>query len=145
MRPARPGRPQSHLERSRARAPPALLRGRAAEPADGPTGTVLGTLPESRYRDTVQPRDPGDTVLLWTDGLLNRRDADTGRPDRLLRAAEEYAAPDSVGPDLGAPGSGAFDLAGLPDHLADRLGGPNPGDDSCLLAVRLRPGPEFVR
>ncbi|MFF2078772.1 SpoIIE family protein phosphatase [Kitasatospora sp. NPDC058162] len=111
-------------------APPALLRGGAAAPADGPTGTVLGALPESRYHDTVQPLDPGDTVLLWTDGLLNRRDADTGRPDRLLHAAEEYPA---------------ADLAGLLDHLADRLGGPNPADDSCLLAVRLRSRHEFVR
>ncbi|WP_369185468.1 SpoIIE family protein phosphatase [Streptomyces sp. Y1] len=105
-------------------APPAVVRNAAAALADGPTGTVLGALPESRYRDTVQPLRPGDTVLLWTDGLLNRRDGGTGRPDRLLSAAEEYTAPG---------------LADLLDHIADRLGGPNPADDSCLLAVRLRP------
>ncbi|MGA5820305.1 SpoIIE family protein phosphatase [Kitasatospora sp. NPDC094028] len=105
--------------------PPAVVRDGAAALADGPTGTVLGALPESRYRDTVQPLRPGDSVLLWTDGLLNRRDAGTGRPGRLLRAAEECVA---------------AGLAELLDHIAARLGGPNPADDSCLLAVRLRPG-----
>lgn len=103
-------------------APPAVLRGAKAGLAKGPTGTVLGALAEARYRDTALALRPGDTVLLWTDGLLNRRDAGNGRPDRLLSAAEECPAP---GP------------AALLDHLAARLGGPNPADDSCLLAVRL--------
>lgn len=109
-------------------APPALVRGAVADLADGPTGTVLGALADVRYRDTVQPLLPGDTVLFWTDGLINRRDAGTGRPDRLLRAAEECTVEESAAPAL----------ADCLDHIADRLGGPNPADDSCLLAVRLR-------
>ncbi|WP_195911352.1 SpoIIE family protein phosphatase [Streptomyces kaniharaensis] len=104
--------------------PPAVMRDGAAALTEGPTGSVLGALPETRFRDTVLPLGPGDTVLLWTDGLLNRRGG-TGRPDHLLRAAEECAA---------------SDLADCLDHIATRLGGPNPADDSCLLAVRLRPG-----
>ncbi|MFG2916119.1 SpoIIE family protein phosphatase [Kitasatospora sp. NPDC048298] len=107
--------------------PPAVLRGTTAVLAEGPTGTVLGALPETRCRDTVLPLRPAeDTVLFWTDGLLNRRDDGTIRPDRLLRAAEEC---------------GARDLADCLDHIAARLGGPNPDDDSCLLAVRLRRRP----
>ncbi|MGW3071942.1 MULTISPECIES: SpoIIE family protein phosphatase [unclassified Kitasatospora] len=107
--------------------PPAVLRGTTAVLAEGPTGTVLGALPETRCRDTVLPlRAAEDTVLFWTDGLLNRRDDGTIRPDRLLRAAEEC---------------GARDLADCLDHIAARLGGPNPDDESCLLAVRLRRRP----
>lgn len=107
--------------------PPAVLRGTTADLAEGPTGTVLGALPETRYRDTVLPLRPGDdTVLFWTDGLLNRRDDGTIRPDRLLRAAEEC---------------GTRELADGLDRIAARLGGPNPDDDSCLLAVRLRARP----
>ncbi|MER7583736.1 SpoIIE family protein phosphatase [Kitasatospora sp. NPDC097691] len=107
--------------------PPAVLRGTTATLAKGPAGTVLGALPEARCRDAVLPLRAGtDTVLLWTDGLLNRRDGGTVRPDRLLRAAGEC---------------GVRDPADCLDHIADRLGGPNPADDSCLLAVRLRPGP----
>ncbi|MGW2254813.1 PP2C family protein-serine/threonine phosphatase [Kitasatospora sp. NPDC001660] len=104
-------------------APPAVVRRAVADLANGPTGTVLGALADARYRDTVQPLRPGDTVLLWTDGLLNRCEAGTGRPDRLLRAAAECAAPD---------------LADCLDHIAARLGGPKPADGSCLLAVRLQ-------
>lgn len=107
--------------------PPAVLRGTTAVLAEGPTGSVLGALPETRCHDTVLPLRPAeDTVLFWTDGLLNRRDDGTIRPDRLLRAAEEC---------------GGRDLADCLDHIAARLGGPNPDDDSCLLAVRLRRRP----
>ncbi|MEU6237991.1 PP2C family protein-serine/threonine phosphatase, partial [Kitasatospora sp. NPDC047058] len=106
--------------------PPAVLRPGTALLADGPTGTVLGAFPETAYRDSTLPLRPGDAVLLWTDGLLNRRDADTGRPERLLRAAAECTAPA---------------LADCLDHIAARLGGPNPADDSCLLAVRLPADP----
>lgn len=106
--------------------PPAVLRGATAVLAQGPTGTVLGALPETRCREAVLPLRPvEDTVLFWTDGLLNRRDDGTVRPDRLLRAAEEC---------------GAGGLADCLDHIAARLGGPNPDDDSCLLAVRLGAG-----
>ncbi|MFJ8622214.1 SpoIIE family protein phosphatase [Kitasatospora sp. NPDC093550] len=105
--------------------PPAVLRDGTAVLAEGPTGTVLGALPETRCREAVLPLRPGtDTVLLWTDGLLNRREGGTVRPDRLLRAAAEC---------------GTGEPEACLDHIAARLGGPNPADDSCLLAVRLRP------
>ncbi|MCG6494238.1 SpoIIE family protein phosphatase [Kitasatospora sp. A2-31] len=105
---------------------PAVLRDATAALADGPTGIVLGAVAEPDYRDTVSPLRSGDTVLLWTDGLFNRRDGAGGRPDRLLRAAE-------------ACGTAA--LEDCLDHIAASLGGPNPADDSCLLAVRLASEP----
>ncbi|MFF4378112.1 SpoIIE family protein phosphatase [Kitasatospora sp. NPDC001547] len=107
--------------------PPAVVRGATAGLAEGPTGSALGAQPDTRYPDTVLPLRPAeDTVLFWTDGLLNRPDDATARPDRLLRAAEECAGR--------AP-------ADCLDHLAARLGGPDADEDGCLLAVRLRPRP----
>ncbi|TYC76273.1 SpoIIE family protein phosphatase [Streptomyces sp. CB01881] len=107
--------------------PPAVLRAGTAALAQGPAGTVLGADRATAYRDAELALRPGDTVLLWTDGLLNRREGGSGRPEPLLRAAEEC---------------GATALADCLDHIVAGLGGPNPADDSCLLAVRLPPAVE---
>ncbi|MEE1787078.1 SpoIIE family protein phosphatase [Streptomyces sp. SP17BM10] len=115
-------------------APPAVVRGATADLANGPTGTALGAIADARYRDTVQPLCSGDTVLFWTDGLLDRREAGPDHPDRLLRAAEESAAE-----ELAAEGFAAAALADFLEHIADRLGDPGPADGGCLLAVRLQP------
>ncbi|MEU3561231.1 hypothetical protein [Kitasatospora sp. NPDC006786] len=82
--------------------------------------------PETHCRDTALPLRPEDgTVLFWTDGLLNRRDEGTVRPDRLLREAEKR---------------GTRELADFLDRIAARLGGPSSDDDSYLPAARLRAG-----
>jgi sigma-B regulation protein RsbU (phosphoserine phosphatase) len=56
--------------------PPALLFSgeRMIELATG--GTVIGPLPEARFRQGLAHLDPGDVLVLCTDGILERRNRD---------------------------------------------------------------------
>lgn len=91
----------------------------------GEPGVPLGvdtTLPRP---DHDVPVPPGATVVLYTDGLVERRGLDL---EDGLRALEEAAAPLARAP-----------LAELCERLADCV--PAPGlDDTALLALRV-PGP----
>jgi serine phosphatase RsbU (regulator of sigma subunit) len=108
--------------------PPALLG------ADGTvtllTGAgydlMLGVDPEVERAENVVPLAPGDTVLLYTDGLVERRGSTLDRGfDRLRRHLAELA---------GRP------LEELPDQLLDRMIDGTPQDDVALVAVALRAG-----
>ncbi|MGY1771187.1 SpoIIE family protein phosphatase [Blastococcus sp. SYSU D00813] len=84
---------------------------------------LLGVDPDAPRTEGVTTLDRGATVLLYTDGLVERRDADldTGL-DRLREAL--------------------VDLAGLPlqqlcDALIERLVHGRPDDDVALVAIRL--------
>ncbi|MFB7668520.1 SpoIIE family protein phosphatase [Kitasatospora sp. NPDC056138] len=104
--------------------PPVVAQDGAVRLLDLPDGLVLGAEPSARYGTARLRLPPGRTVLLYTDGLVERRGDDLGRGlDRLLRAVEEYRAPE---------------LEGCLDHVLRRLGAPNPLDDTCLVGLRLR-------
>jgi serine phosphatase RsbU (regulator of sigma subunit) len=103
--------------------PPVLIRD--GEPAflDVPEGVVLGATEESVYTTQTLQLRTGDMLLLYTDGLIERRGRDiTDGLDLLLRAAQ--------GCDVSDPGQSVR-------HLQAALGAPNPNDDTCLLAVRF--------
>ncbi|MCW2697958.1 MAG: uncharacterized protein JWR62_3043 [Modestobacter sp.] len=85
---------------------------------------LLGVDASVRREESVVTLDEGTTVLLFTDGLIERRDADLDEGmSRLREAAAELA---------GAP------LDVLCDELVDRLVHGQPEDDVALVAVRLR-------
>ncbi|SDD50949.1 PAS domain S-box-containing protein [Geodermatophilus telluris] len=87
---------------------------------------LLGVDPTRARHDGTETLPPGTTVVLYTDGLVERRDADLDAGlDRLLAAAG--------------------DLAELPaeevcDALLARLA-PQRADDVALLALRVHPAP----
>jgi serine phosphatase RsbU (regulator of sigma subunit) len=85
---------------------------------------LLGVDASVRRGESVITLDAGTTVLLYTDGLIERRDGDLDEGMARLRAA-------------------ATDLAGvsldeLCDELLDRLVQGRPEDDVALVAIRLR-------
>ena len=88
-----------------------------------PADLLLGVAPETRRRQHDLPLTPGATVVLYTDGLVERRDAglDVGL-DRLLAAA---------------PGLTDLPVDEVCDELLLRLA-PDLTDDIALLAVRVR-------
>ncbi|MGY1707722.1 SpoIIE family protein phosphatase [Geodermatophilus sp. SYSU D00697] len=102
----------------------------------GPDGTVtvlggtlgdllLGVDPETVRREVVVPLRPGATVLLYTDGLVERRESGV---DEGVRRLQQHIA----------------ELAGLPldrlcDELLARMVDGTPGDDVALVALRVRP------
>ncbi len=108
--------------------PPPLLigAGRASYLADA-TGTLLGVTDPPPYTEGRTTLAAGSSILLYTDGLVERRGEviDEGL-DRLLAAADGFRG----GPDA------------LLDHLHDGvLAGTEPSDDIAMIVVRLLPPP----
>ncbi len=104
--------------------PPVLIRGPWARPLPQPDGILLGAGCRGYAAATVQ-LEPGDLLLLYSDGLVERRDRafDEGL-EILLDAVRQSTDPDLV---IGAA------LAALGSTHAE--------DDTCLVALRvLDPG-----
>ncbi|MFB4273859.1 PP2C family protein-serine/threonine phosphatase [Nonomuraea sp. MTCD27] len=133
---------------------PILVRDGVASQLPQPRGVLLGAAAGRPYELATTRLLPGDLLLMFTDGLVERRtrDIDVGL-DLALAAARRIGAADldgrangsTIGSTTGSTtgstdGStdGSMD-AGLDRLLAD-IGGPNPEDDACLLAVGI-PGP----
>ncbi|GAA2142411.1 SpoIIE family protein phosphatase [Actinomadura napierensis] len=106
--------------------PPLLLPAdRPPELSDVEAGTPLGW--PSHRQQTSFSLAPGDTVVLYSDGLVEnrRRGVDTGLDDLVAAAAE-------------MPPGGAADPARLVDHLVARLlAGYEQSDDVTLLALHV--------
>ncbi|MFF4615750.1 PP2C family protein-serine/threonine phosphatase [Nonomuraea jabiensis] len=102
---------------------PILVRDGVARRLDQPRGVLLGAASGRPYELATTRLLPGDLLLMFTDGLVERRtrDIDVGL-DLVLAAARDVPARDLD--------------AGL-DHLLADIGGPNPEDDACLLAVSI--------
>ena len=90
------------------------------------THLLLGIDPDTPRVDTDLTLGAGDTLLLYTDGLVERRD-DGGLRTGIGRLATALG-------DLGAHG-----LEDLCDRLLERLLPGAPEDDVAVMAVRLRP------
>jgi serine phosphatase RsbU (regulator of sigma subunit) len=127
------GRDGRHTLRwSNAGHPPPLLitRNGAGELLQRPADLLLGAVADAPRRQHVVPLRPGDTVVLYTDGLIERRDAtlDEGF-DRLVAVAPALA------------GRPVDELCG---EILTRLR-PDLTDDIALLAVRVRTRPRTAR
>jgi serine phosphatase RsbU (regulator of sigma subunit) len=109
--------------------PPLLLHakgsGRAPEFLDSPPDLLLGLLDHAERSDHELPLSPADTLLLFTDGLVERRDRSMTLGLQVL--AESADTED--GPDL--------DL--FVDRLLPRVLGDLHQDDVAVLAVRAHP------
>lgn len=90
---------------------------------EGGRGLPLGASPDTRYTQGVVELPAGSVVLLYTDGLVERRTRPIDEGLELLRAAAIEGPRD---PEL------------LVEHvLARMIGSEDRGDDIALLAVRL--------
>ncbi|MGY1696911.1 SpoIIE family protein phosphatase, partial [Geodermatophilus sp. SYSU D00814] len=112
--------------------PPMLLGADGVTFLDDGAGTVLGVPDRPPYTGSRAAVAPGTTLLLYTDGLVERR----GEPldaglQRVARAAERLApsAPDRLTRDLLAE---VLDENALPDDVA-------------VIAVRVTPPPLHER
>ena len=101
--------------------PPVLVRGGTATVQPMPEGMLLGVQPDTEYEQLDLRLRGGDTLLFYTDGLIERRAASIS--DAL---AEFAAAAVPADPDLDALASRI-----LASAVSDT------GDDACLLAVRI--------
>ncbi|WP_405834066.1 PP2C family protein-serine/threonine phosphatase [Streptomyces sp. NBC_01176] len=91
-----------------------------------PGGLLVGILPSARFTTATTTLDPGDTLVLYTDGLTEAR---TGE-DRTTLYGDEALRAFAVG-HAGKPAHVVIQaLAGLLDDFGDRL-----DDDTALLAL----------
>jgi serine phosphatase RsbU (regulator of sigma subunit) len=91
-----------------------------------PEGMLLGMELEAEYDQATLQLMTGDTLLFYTDGLIERRAAS------ISDALAEFAAaavPDDADAD-----------ADVDAHVAQIMANAasDTGDDACLLAVRIR-------
>jgi hypothetical protein len=103
--------------------PPVLVRDGAADVLDLPEGMLLGVSASASYEEATVRLRPGDSLLLYTDGLIERR---AGSISDALADLATAAVP--AGPDAAS-------------HVARIMAGAasDTGDDACLLALRVLP------
>jgi serine phosphatase RsbU (regulator of sigma subunit) len=101
--------------------PPVLVRGRTATVQPMPEGMLLGVQLDNDYEQLRLQLRGGDTLLFYTDGLIERRAASIS--DALAEFAATAVPAD---PDLDRHASRI-----LASAVSDT------GDDACLLAVRI--------
>jgi serine phosphatase RsbU (regulator of sigma subunit) len=113
---------------SRAGHPPPLHRHHGTVTVfDQPNGPLLGAVADlGRYAEATVNLVPGDTLLWYTDGLIERRGGDILVAEEQLR--DLLASPVAAGAD---------DVVSLVDHTL--IAGHHLDDDACLLVVHLPP------
>jgi serine phosphatase RsbU (regulator of sigma subunit)/PAS domain-containing protein len=103
--------------------PPILVRDGQASTLSPPHGLLLGADPDATYAEITTPLQLGDILLLFTDGLIERRDKPI---DDALDTLRQIAS-------RGAPG----DIGSFADRVVAEASS-NTDDDACLVAVRVR-------
>lgn len=121
--------PQTRVLRwARAGHLPPVLMGRGdqgtARELPLPGGVLLGMDPDASYEEAVQSLASGDTLLLFTDGLIERRD------ESISDVLGEFVSTLN-------PGTCELTAAAQADRiLASTVS--DTGDDACLVVVRIR-------
>jgi Stage II sporulation protein E (SpoIIE)/ANTAR domain len=122
--------------------PPILVRDGAADMLPLPGGVMLGLDPDAEYEEAVLQMRGGDTLLLFTDGLIERRAGSISDALRDLAAAALPVSPEAAASDLTGSDLTGTDVTGTDvSSTADRILGSaisDTGDDACLVAVRIR-------
>ena len=111
--------------------PPVLMRGGVARELPLPGGVLLGMDPDACYEEAIQPLEPGDTVLLFTDGLIERR------AESIEEVLGEFVATVAAGAKAAGPDASESAAAAQADRILASAAS-DTGDDACLVVVRLR-------
>ncbi len=98
-------------------------------------GFPLGVVARGRFSEHEVPLEPGDTLLLYSDGLTEAQNSqgELYGEDRVHRKIAEFS------------GSGLLELlAGIKQDMDDHVGDAEIFDDVTLVGVRLQPQPAPV-
>ncbi|MGH8901763.1 MAG: SpoIIE family protein phosphatase [Egibacteraceae bacterium] len=110
--------------------PPVLLRHDGSmDLLEGGRAAPIGVQPDTRYVEAEEQLAPGDTVLLYTDGLISSPTSTVDEGHARL---------------LGALASVPTDLDALVDHVLETVCHARGDDDLAVLALRVIDRPVFV-
>ena len=109
--------------------PPVLVRGATACQLPLPGGVLLGMDPDARYEEAIQPLAPGDTLLLFTDGLIEQRG------ESIVDVLADFV--ETVAPSPAGSGESEQSAAAQADRILAAAVS-DTDDDACLVAVRIR-------
>ncbi|GAA2576987.1 SpoIIE family protein phosphatase [Actinomadura fulvescens] len=114
--------------------PPVLVRdGRARLLDHLPHGPMLGVLDEPEFPLTTTALEPGDIVLFYTDGILDRQGRDRDElTEAMLDAVQSVAR--RVRRDTGD----AADPVLAVERVMQALDAEESADDICVMAVQVR-------
>ncbi|MGA4863269.1 SpoIIE family protein phosphatase [Streptomyces lavendulocolor] len=101
--------------------PPVLIRGQKATTLRTVSGILLGAVSETSYEEEELQMAPGDTLLMYTDGLVERRDESV--QDSLAQLLTNARIPTATLEQR---------LDGLLMHSKS-----DTDDDTCLIGVRV--------
>ncbi|TDQ50253.1 SpoIIE family protein phosphatase [Actinorugispora endophytica] len=101
--------------------PPVLVRGGSAVTLPLLEGILLGAAPDAEYEEESRTLEPGDVLLMYTDGLIERRDRSLEQSLDGLLAIARYP----VG-----------HLEERLDHLLTHSSS-DTDDDTCLIGVQV--------
>ncbi len=102
--------------------PPVLVRRGVAEAFPLTSGLLLGALPETAFTEEEIQLEPEDTLLMYTDGLVERRDT---------------AVSETLAHLLAVAAREASGLEGRLDHLLT-YSRSDTDDDTCLIGIQVR-------
>jgi len=108
--------------------PPVLIRDETAAELPLPSGVLLGMDPDAGYEEAIESLRPGDTLLLFTDGLIERRG------ESIDDVLGEFVG--TLGPLCGPGGQQLTAAAQADQVLANATS--DTEDDACLVTVRIR-------
>jgi serine phosphatase RsbU (regulator of sigma subunit) len=87
--------------------------------------------PDASYEEATQALELGDTLLLFTDGLIERRS------ESIEDVLGEFVATVAVGdPGIGSDDGELTAAVRADEILASAVS--DTGDDACLVVVRIR-------
>ena len=101
--------------------PPVVVHRETAQTLTLPEGIMLGTDPDASYEEATIKLRLGDALLMFTDGLIERRDQSI---DDALHALKHLAS------------RPVHDIGTFADHLLARSAS-DTGDDACLIAISI--------
>jgi serine phosphatase RsbU (regulator of sigma subunit) len=102
--------------------PPVVVRRGTARTLTLPEGMMLGTDPDACYEEATIRLRSGDALLMFTDGLIERRHQSL---DDALHALEHLAS------------QPVHDIGNFADHLLTGSAS-DTGDDACLVAIAVQ-------
>jgi serine phosphatase RsbU (regulator of sigma subunit) len=104
--------------------PPVLIRADGSRSLLPPTGPAIGMLPDSEYALGHTTLAPGDSLLVYTDGVVEARDAGERQfgMDRMLAAATPAKSAEAL-------------LDAVDGALRDHVGDAEQSDDITMLAL----------